>query len=284
MRYAAKLALLAAFAALILSLTACRQKPVVQLAPAPVTLPSEPAQPDTLRRGRESSEAIAPGAPAPTSPYDEPSEGVAPAPRVQSGAVALHGRTRSSVKPRMAILINRKFAGSLEEWESDSRILITESYDETSREAGRASSTQGGKTTTIVAQDRVGGERNAGLSEDRLWAVQEQFSAPLRQAGYALIDPEVATRLEAREGSETDALRNSADCLVELLITPASSGSDGWVLSAKAVDLRSARVLATVNSQRLPRAPRFAGGRAPQGASPEQIARDLSSALIEQLH
>ena len=168
------------------------------------------------------------------------------------------GAYQGAGKPRLAFFWNRQLSDTLNTWYGDQRIVSTNrSEGNTSGDfnLNQSNSAQ----NTVEVQRRNPGERQRPQREETWeWEFQDGFLGPFMQAGAIVLDRAAIVRLTGAElpngddlTTETRALTGKADLLVEVLNTPSAQANTGYELRARVIEIRTGRLLATVNSRGL---------------------------------
>lgn len=237
-----------------------------------------------------------------------------PPPRADPALVALH-RFRSAYQqagsPRIVVLWNQEFSDEVaSEYEDrltrDGMVSEKENevVEETSGPAGAVSVRDRNllkrdKSEEVAGTKRVRSKRAQLVSEPVQWQMEENFQQTLRAGGAQIVDRNMIMRragLNAGageranvQGLEMEALSQSADWLVEILMASDSRAPDGISFRVNVRDLRSDRLLANFMTNGRPRpAPQplvagpggFVRASAPE-PGPSQVASQLAIELME---
>lgn len=161
-------------------------------------------------------------------------------------------------KPRLAFYWNRQLTDTLNDWYSDSRVVLTTQTEGTiSGDINLQSS--GSRQTTAETQRRTAsGSQRLQPSENWEWEFQDGFLSPFLKANAIVVDRAALVRLTgantkgANENAiETVALQGMADLLVEVLVAPNSRSTVGYELRARIIEIKTGRIVAYVNSRSL---------------------------------
>lgn len=188
---------------------------------------------------------------------------------------------RKAGKPRMAVLWNRELTDTLSTGH-DHVAQLTQAGQGAAvtavGEEGRSIAQVAGASSVTTL--RVG-ERQAepdaqrtSLAENEDWPLMTAFNTRLRDAGVTLVDRSVAMRAKAAAGSaeqrrdvqtlETQALRDKADLLVEVLQTPDAKAPFGVLFRVEVKRISSGELVASLVSDG--KAPERGPGRFVAGA------------------
>lgn len=202
-------------------------------------------------------------------------------------------------RPRMLVLVNRRFAADSESWRADARVVmettkgstlkITNDYEQHDTERERKECRAEGRADT--AGDSLPAGSAAGLREGLI--------APFLRAGCLLIDPDaverigmaVASREQGAIGERrpadvsAEAVRKEADWIIEAAAFPDAERGAQPIVAAKVVDLRNGTILAYATTREIQAASRLAGAdnAASRGMPVEGQGRWLARELSRQL-
>jgi hypothetical protein len=166
--------------------------------------------------------------------------------------------------PRIAVFLNRALSDDVREWRSSARLNVTRERTKFQEEAGtetRRTSTVGGTAAAIEQPADSGGRPSP--NEQWMWAFEDGFIRPLLDAKVKVIDRATIVRLAAtKEGRRTDApsmapktiemnaLKDSTDLFVEILISRSPSSLYGYEFKASAKEVKTGQLVANVTSLR----------------------------------
>lgn len=238
-------------------------------------------------------------------------------PRAPDPALIAVDRFRSAYRrsgsPRIVILWNQEFSDEVaSEYEDRGRRDATvseeesEIAEETSGPAGAVATRDRNLLRREISEEvtgtkRVRNQRAPLIPEPVRWQMEQNFQQTLSAGGAVIADRNLAMRrtgLAAGAGEranvqaiEMEALANSADLLVEVLMTPDSRAPDGMSFRLTARDLRSGRLVGSfLTAGRPPVGPMplvagpggFVRATAPT-PGPSQVASQLAVELMDML-
>jgi hypothetical protein len=166
-------------------------------------------------------------------------------------------------KPKLAIFWNRELTDQLDEWYSNTRMVVSRQGDlSVSGDVNIAATTSG--QTVMERQVRAPQPARGKGAERTVWMLQDGFLQPFMRSKAAIYDRAAVVRLmgSERKGSpiggtnaltlEMQALKGSVDILVELLATDSPPSTIGEEFRAQLIDIRTGQLLGFVNSRHLP--------------------------------
>ncbi len=159
--------------------------------------------------------------------------------------------------PRLALYWNRQLSEALNEWYSPARMVASESSSSTM--SGEITLNQSGSSqSSMEIQRRVQDQRRVEAGESFEWEFQDGFLAPFLDAGAQIVDRTAMMRLTGAdmEGTgerivEMRALQGKADYLMEILVAANWRSTTGYELRARILEVKTARIVAYVNSKGL---------------------------------
>jgi hypothetical protein len=167
--------------------------------------------------------------------------------------------------PRIAVFLNRSLSDEIREWQSDSRVVISEEkYKEKSNtKQEKESSLKKDATSVSIEKSTDSKNRISSPDEQWMWSFENGFMQPFMQAKAKLIDRATILRLIATKTdkkidaqsisvkqAEMEALKGYADIFVEILVSRAPSSLYGYELKATAKEVNTGRIIANVTSLR----------------------------------
>ncbi|CAA7620853.1 conserved exported hypothetical protein [Candidatus Terasakiella magnetica] len=161
-------------------------------------------------------------------------------------------------RPRLALYWNRQLTESLAQWYSDSRTVVSTKSGRSS-DGDFAYKQSGNAQNTIETQRRSDDPpRRREKEETWQWEFEDGFVGAFQQAGANVVDRAAIMRIMgagaedfAPRTVEVMALQTMADLLVEVLVADSSQSTTGYELRARILDVRTGRILTTVNSRSL---------------------------------
>lgn len=162
-------------------------------------------------------------------------------------------------RPRILVLINRRFAGDSQKWRADGRVVV-ELEGVQGHAGGGAWTTRRGRV--VVKEDqrqRVGATLLTPLDESE---IRSGLVGPLVKAGAIIVDADAVDRISESLASRTDSkdsLRSAddlaaqaylkeADWILEVIAVPADSRVERFILLGKIMDLSSRSLLAVASA------------------------------------
>jgi len=184
--------------------------------------------------------------------------------------------------PKLVVYLNRELSADVREWRTDSRLVVS-GTGRFSAEAGAAAGSaglshtgvEGGIAAVGAAVEAEAEGEGATMAEQRhnaspererpgeawMWAFEEGFINALLDSGAIVIDRATILRDTATSAPgddrfnpasvkmiEMEALRQHADVLIELLVSPSSASPYGYEFRASAKEIATGRILANVTS------------------------------------
>lgn len=167
--------------------------------------------------------------------------------------------------PRIAVFLNRELSDDVREWQSEARAVIAmEAQATTQRSDGQGKATDDQKAQGAVAgyieRPVEAGDRKLDAAEGWKWAFEDGFIQPFLRAKTRIVDRATIMRLAAAKAKpgavapvgvkqvEMDALKDSADVFVEVLISRSPASPYGYEFKATAKEVNTGIVLANVTS------------------------------------
>lgn len=166
--------------------------------------------------------------------------------------------------PRIAVFFNRALSDDVREWRSNARLSVTRERTKVQEEAGKETkqtATVGGAAVAIEQPADAGARPSP--DEQWMWAFEDGFIQPLLDAKVKVVDRATIVRLAAaKEGRRTDvpsvapktievnALKDSADLFVEILVSRSPSSLYGYEFKASAKEVKTGQIVANVTSLR----------------------------------
>ena len=184
--------------------------------------------------------------------------------------------------PKLVVYLNRELSADVREWRTDSRLVVS-GTGRFSAEAGAASGSAGlshtgvegdiaavgaaveaeaeGEGATVAEQRHNASPERVHPGEAWMWVFEEGFINALLDSGAIVIDRATILRDTATSAPgddrfnpasvkmiEMEALREHADVLIELLVSPSSASPYGYEFRASAKEIATGRILANVTS------------------------------------
>ena len=167
---------------------------------------------------------------------------------------------RQAGSPRLAVFWNRVFSDGLRDMAAGERIVIEASDAKASGDAGKTFSTR--KTGQVVIKTesrRVDDMRAAPISEIGEFRFQAGYLQPLFEEGAKVIDRAAIMRLtdaarrlsdsavptEDRQLIEMAALRDHADLLIQIALSPSAESVTGAFFHVSILEIKTGRIQAS---------------------------------------
>lgn len=157
--------------------------------------------------------------------------------------------------PRVAVYVNRQLSDDVREWSSNVRAKV--GYVETTTTAEGSSQTVGTAAASVERHDDGAG---VPREDHWTWRIEDGLLQPLIESGARVVDRAMMLRLTALEHEpapsseapvkkiETNALRNHADILVEVLISRRKDDKMGYVFRLEATRVEDGSIITRCSS------------------------------------
>ena len=167
---------------------------------------------------------------------------------------------RRAGSPRLAVFWNRVFSDGLRDMAADRRIVIETSGAVASGGADKAfSSRETGRVAIKAESRRDGGARASPVSEIGEFRFQAGYLQPLLEEGANVIDRATIMRLtdaarrladsavpaDDRQLIETAALKDHADLLIQIALSPSAESKTGAFFHVSVLEVETGRIRAS---------------------------------------
>jgi hypothetical protein len=158
--------------------------------------------------------------------------------------------------PRIALFFNRALSDRVSEWDAYYRLNVSAQSTVTSREGDKSGVYASQASASVTPQYKVDERRPAQPGEDWMWRFEDTFIKPFLGAGVFVVDRATIVRLAGLQQDEQTSikkiemqgLKDGADVFVEILISRDPSKPLGYIFRATAKEVKTGRILATVNT------------------------------------
>ena len=180
-----------------------------------------------------------------------------PSPRIRDAFRTAYRRAGS---PRLAVFWNRVFSDGLRDMEAGNRIVIESSSARASGGADKTYSERQADRVVIKAESRAGdGSRASPVTEIGEFRFQAGYLQPLIREGVSVIDRAAIMRitdadrrlrdsavpLDDRQLVETAALKDHADLLIQIALSPSAESKTGAFFHVNILEVETGRIRAS---------------------------------------
>ena len=210
-------------------------------------------KPQTLYREGQPPVLTPPPAPAPAAPV------AAPVPSL-AARDAFRRAYRRAGSPRLAVFWNRVFSDGLRDMQADRRIVVKASDASASGGADKAFSARRTDRVAVKSETRRADDARASpVSEIGEFRFRTGYLQPLIKEGASVIDRAAIMRLtdaarrladsavpaDDRQLIETAALRDHADLLIQIALSPSAESRTGAFFHVSMLEVETGRIRAS---------------------------------------